>query len=208
MNSVEIGTRNIKIALKRLRRWVREGAQEEVRSPRNHPIDRRTRLSRRQDPAGAAQCGQAPDGSSTSAGSMDDTQSSVVQELFFRRPHRVSGRWSISTSTTASTKACGRTTVVGIPKSSRLSTCWHKYGSDYKAVFVGDASMSPYEIAYPGGAVEHWNKEAGSVWLQRVLEQWPNAVWINPVPEKELGLHALDPDDPRPLSRTHVPLER
>jgi len=64
----------------------------------------------------------------------------------------------------------------------------HKYGSsDYKAVFVGDASMSPYEIAYPGGAVEHWNKEAGSVWLQRVLEQWPNAVWINPVPEKNWG---------------------
>ena len=59
----------------------------------------------------------------------------------------------------------------------------HKYGSDYKAIFVGDASMSPYEIAYPGGSVEHWNEEAGNVWLSRVLRQWPNAVWLNPVPE-------------------------
>ena len=47
--------------------------------------------------------------------------------------------------------------------------------------------MSPYEIAMPGGANEHWNKEAGAVWLQRVLAQWPNAVWINPVPEKQWG---------------------
>ncbi|EBV3600009.1 VWA domain-containing protein, partial [Salmonella enterica subsp. enterica serovar Virchow] len=57
----------------------------------------------------------------------------------------------------------------------------HKYGHDYKVVFVGDASMSPYEIVTPGGSVEHWNEEAGAVWLQRALDQWPNAVWINPV---------------------------
>jgi uncharacterized protein with von Willebrand factor type A (vWA) domain len=60
----------------------------------------------------------------------------------------------------------------------------HKYGHDYKVVFVGDASMSPYEIAYPGGSVEHWNGESGHMWLQRVLAQWPNAIWINPVSEK------------------------
>src|SRR5690606_20350865 len=60
----------------------------------------------------------------------------------------------------------------------------HKYGSDYKVIFVGDASMSPYEIAYAGGSVEHWNAEAGRVWLTRVIEKWPNAVWLNPVREK------------------------
>ena len=60
----------------------------------------------------------------------------------------------------------------------------HKFGPDYKVIFVGDASMSPYEIAYPGGSVEHWNEEAGHVWLNRVLQQWPNAVWLNPLPEK------------------------
>jgi uncharacterized protein len=58
------------------------------------------------------------------------------------------------------------------------------YGPDYKCIFVGDASMSPYEIAYPGGANEHWNPEAGSVWLDRAREQWNSSLWINPIPEK------------------------
>jgi uncharacterized protein with von Willebrand factor type A (vWA) domain len=60
----------------------------------------------------------------------------------------------------------------------------HKYGPDYKVIFVGDGAMSPYEIAYPGGSVEHWNEEAGIVWLKRALDQWPNAIWINPIKEK------------------------
>ena len=58
------------------------------------------------------------------------------------------------------------------------------YSSDYKLIFVGDATMSPYEIAYPGGSVEHWNEEAGSEWMQRILDIYSHAVWINPVPEK------------------------
>jgi hypothetical protein len=58
------------------------------------------------------------------------------------------------------------------------------YPPDYKLVFVGDAAMSPYEIAVPGGAVEHWNAEAGEVWLRRALERFPSAAWINPVPER------------------------
>ncbi|MCP3055398.1 VWA domain-containing protein, partial [Aurantimonas sp. LRZ36] len=57
----------------------------------------------------------------------------------------------------------------------------HTFGSDYKAVFVGDASMSPYEIAMPGGSVEHWNPEPGFVWLQRFTAQWPKTVWLNPI---------------------------
>ena len=63
----------------------------------------------------------------------------------------------------------------------------HKYGHDYKVIFVGDASMSPYEIATPGGSVEHWNPESGQVWLSRVLAQWPNAVWLNPIERKHWG---------------------
>jgi uncharacterized protein with von Willebrand factor type A (vWA) domain len=58
------------------------------------------------------------------------------------------------------------------------------YGNDYKCIFVGDASMSPYEIAHPGGANEHWNAEAGQVWLTRAREKWPNNVWLNPLPER------------------------
>lgn len=58
----------------------------------------------------------------------------------------------------------------------------HTYGSDYKLVLVGDATMGPYEIDYPGGSVEHWNQEPGRVWLQRLLAQYPKAVWLNPQP--------------------------
>ena len=60
----------------------------------------------------------------------------------------------------------------------------HKYPHDYKVVFVGDASMSPYEIAYPGGSVEHWNEEAGQVWIQRMADTYRSMVWLNPVPER------------------------
>ncbi|QDQ28691.1 VWA domain-containing protein [Chitinimonas arctica] len=63
----------------------------------------------------------------------------------------------------------------------------HTYPSDYKLIFVGDATMSPYEIAYPGGSVEHMNEEAGSVWLKRLLEHFPSAVWLNPVSEQYWG---------------------
>ena len=58
------------------------------------------------------------------------------------------------------------------------------YPSDYRLVFIGDASMSPYEIAYPGGSVEHWNEEAGQVWIQRMADTYRSMVWLNPVPER------------------------
>jgi len=66
----------------------------------------------------------------------------------------------------------------------------HTYGHDYKVIFVGDASMSPYEIAAPGGSVEHFNEEAGHVWIERVTRTWPACVWLNPVPEAEWGMTA------------------
>jgi len=60
----------------------------------------------------------------------------------------------------------------------------HTFPSDYKVIFVGDATMSPYEVTYPGGSVEHWNEEPGAVWLQRVFDIYEHAVWLNPVPER------------------------
>ena len=60
----------------------------------------------------------------------------------------------------------------------------HKYGHDYKIVFVGDAAMSPYEISHPGGSVEHVNEEAGQVWLGRVTHTYPACVWLNPEPRR------------------------
>ena len=59
----------------------------------------------------------------------------------------------------------------------------HKYPSDYKVIIVGDAAMAPYEITHPGGSVEHWNEEAGAVWLQRLVDTWPNLIWLNPQKE-------------------------
>ncbi|UZK70142.1 VWA domain-containing protein [Sphingomonas sp. S1-29] len=63
----------------------------------------------------------------------------------------------------------------------------HKYGHDYKLVLVGDASMSPYEITHPGGSVEHFNEEAGAVWMQRLISTYPSAVWLNPLPRDQWG---------------------
>jgi uncharacterized protein with von Willebrand factor type A (vWA) domain len=63
----------------------------------------------------------------------------------------------------------------------------HTYDASYRAIFVGDASMSPYELMQPGGSVEHWNEEAGHLWLARILAVYPKAVWLNPVPERYWG---------------------
>jgi uncharacterized protein with von Willebrand factor type A (vWA) domain len=60
----------------------------------------------------------------------------------------------------------------------------NKFGQDYKLVFVGDATMSPYEIVYAGGSVEHWNEEPGAVWIKRLLHAYPKAIWLNPEPEQ------------------------
>jgi len=59
----------------------------------------------------------------------------------------------------------------------------HKYDSSWKLIFVGDASMSPYELKQPGGAISDWNQESGEVWLKRLTDAYPKAVWLNPVPE-------------------------
>ena len=180
-DTVELGTRNIKVALKRLRRWAREGANEEldldgtIRATAEHGyLDVKTRPERHN----AVKVLLFLD-----VGGSMDPHIKVVEELFsaaraefkhleyyyfhnclyegvWRDNRR---RWDAQTPT------------------------WevlHTYGPDYKCIFVGDASMSPYEIAYPGGANEHWNAEAGQVWLQRARDQWKDNLWINPVPEK------------------------
>ncbi|PCJ06121.1 MAG: VWA domain-containing protein [Rhodobacteraceae bacterium] len=178
---VELGTRNIKVALKRLRRWVRQGAHEEldldntIRSTAEHGyLDVKTRPERHN----AVKVLLFLD-----VGGSMDPHIKVVEELFsaartefkhleyfYFHNCLYEGVWRDN----------ARRWDAQIPTHEVLRT----YGSDYKCIFVGDASMSPYEIAYPGGANEHWNKEAGQVWLQRAREQWPSTLWINPVPEK------------------------
>ena len=59
----------------------------------------------------------------------------------------------------------------------------HKYGADYKVIFIGDAAMGPYEITHAGGSVEHWNEEPGYLWMQRFMEKYKKLIWINPYPK-------------------------
>jgi len=180
-DSVELGTRNIKVALKRLRRWARDGATDELdldgtirATAENGYLDVQTRPERRN----AIKVLLFLD-----VGGSMDPHIRVVEELFsaaraefkhleyyyfhnclyegvWRDNKR---RWNAQT-----------------PTHEVLRT----YGPDYRCIFVGDASMSPYEIAMAGGANEHWNEEAGQVWLARAREQWPAHLWINPVPQK------------------------
>ncbi len=179
-DSVEIGTRNIKVALRRLRRWARDGAVEEldldhtIRSTaENGYLDVKTRPERRN----AVKVLLFLD----IGGSMDG-HVKVVEELFsaasteFKHMEHFyfhnclyEGVW----------KDNARRWDAQTPTWEVIRT----YGPDYKCVFVGDAAMSPYEIVQPGGAVEHWNQESGEVWLRRALDQWTSSVWINPVPE-------------------------
>ena len=179
-DTVELGTRNIKVALKRLRKWARDGAREEldldgtIRSTAEQGwLDVRTRPERRN----AVKVLLLLD----IGGSMDD-HVRAVEELFsaaraeFKHLEHYyfhnclyefvwrdnARRWT-----------------------DRMPT-WdvlRHYGSDWKCIFVGDAAMSPYEVLYPGGANEHWNEEAGEVWLRRAIAQWPDTLWVNPSPE-------------------------
>jgi Uncharacterized protein conserved in bacteria len=178
-DTVELGTRNIKIALRRLRRWVREGAAEEfdlpgtIRSTAEHGyLDVRTRPERRN----AVKLLMFFD----VGGSMDD-HVRKVEELFSaaRAEFRHLEHFYFHNCLYESVwKDNGR-------RSERLATeaIINGFGSDYRLVFVGDASMSPYEITHPGGSVEHWNREPGEVWLRRMTEHFRRSIWLNPVPE-------------------------
>ncbi|MDJ0613571.1 MAG: VWA domain-containing protein [Rhizobiaceae bacterium] len=180
-DSVELGTRNIKVALKRLRRWVRDGADEELdlngtirATAENGYLDVKTRPERRN----AVKVLLFLD----IGGSMDD-HVKLVEELFS------AARMELKNLEYFYFHNCPYEGVWKDNKrrhTERMST-WdvlHTYGPDYKAIFVGDAAMSPYEIVYPGGSVEHWNEESGEVWLRRLTEHWRSAIWLNPVAEK------------------------
>jgi hypothetical protein len=176
-DSVELGTRNIKVALKRLRRWARQGAHDEfdldgtIKSTAEHGyLDVKMRPERRN----AVKLVMFFD----VGGSMDD-HIRVVEELFSaaRAEFKHMEYYYFHNCLYESVwKDNRRRHAERIPTFDVL----HTYGPDYRIVFVGDATMSPYEIAMPGGSVEHWNEEAGAVWMQRVLEKFPRTIWLNP----------------------------
>ena len=183
-DTVEVGTRNIKVALKRLRRWARDGANEEldlggtIRATAEHGyLDVKTRPERRN----AVKVLLFLD-----VGGSMDPHIKVVEELFsaaraeFKHLEYYYFHNCIYEGVWRDNR---RRWDAQIPTQEVLNT----YGSDYRCILVGDASMSPYEVAYPGGASEHWNAESGATWLGRLQTQWPSLLWINPVPERYWG---------------------
>ena len=181
-DSVELGVRNIKVALRRLRRFARKGAATE--------LDLDGTITGTARNAGWLDLKMRPERHNAIkvllfldiGGSMDD-HIQTCEELFS------AARSEFKHLEHFYFHNC---VYEGVWKDNhrrhneKLST-WdviHNYGPDYKLVFVGDASMSPYEIARPGGSVEHWNEEAGAVWIERLLNTWSRAVWLNPLPEK------------------------
>ncbi len=180
-DTVDLGVRNIKVALRRLRRFARKGAATE--------LDLEGTIADTARNGGWLDLHLRPERHNTVkvllfldiGGSMDD-HIQACEELFS------AARAEFKHLEHFYFHNC---IYEGVWKDNRrrhgekLST-WdviHTYGPDYKLVFVGDASMSPYEIARPGGSVEHWNEEAGTVWLERLLTTWQHAAWLNPLPE-------------------------
>ena len=179
-SSVELGTRNIKIALRRLRRFAREGAATELDLP-----DTIRATAKR----GYLDLKMVPERHNTvkvllflDVGGSMDPHVKTCEELFsaarseFKHLEQFYFHNCLYERVWRDNQ---RRFDEAVPTWDVL----HTYPHDYKAIFVGDAAMSPYELVYPGGSVEHWNEEAGVAWLQRVLGVYGKAVWLNPEPE-------------------------
>ncbi|MCC7456770.1 MAG: VWA domain-containing protein [Nitrospira sp.] len=186
-DSVEIGIRNIKVALRRLRKFARDG------NPDVLDLDDTIRSTARN--AGWLDLKMVPERHNAVkvllfldvGGSMDD-HIKLCEELFSaaRVEFKHLEYYYFHNFLYERVWKDNRRRM-----QEKIAT-WdvmHKYGQDYKLVFVGDATMSPYEITYPGGSVEHTNPEAGAIWLQRMLEIYEHAVWINPQPEAHWEYH-------------------
>jgi uncharacterized protein len=183
-NSKELGTRNIKVALRRLRRFAREGAADELDldatiegTARQGWLDIRMRPERHN----AVKLLLFLD-----VGGSMDPHIQLVEELFsaataeFKNLEFFYFHNCLYESVWKDNRR----------RFSERTPTWdvlHKFGHDYKVVIVGDASMSPYEITHAGGSVEHYNEEAGATWMERLTSTYPAAVWLNPVPERYWG---------------------
>ncbi len=179
--NIELGTRNIKLALRQLRRFARQGAEDE--------LDMNDTIRSTARSGGLLDIKMVPERRNTvkvllfiDIGGTMDAHVKVCEELFsamkteFKHLEFFYFHNFIYESVW---KDNWRRHQDRIPTWDIL----HKYSSDYRVIFVGDASMSPYEIAQPGGSVEHWNDEAGSVWMQRVSEKFEKLIWLNPYQE-------------------------
>lgn len=181
-DKVELGTRNIKIALRKLRKFAREGAADQLdledtidKTARNAGFLDLRMIPERHNAIKVLLCLDI-------GGSMDD-HVRICEEMFsaarseFKHLEYFYFHNFIYESLWKDNRRRHNERVA-------TTTVTHKYGTDYKLVFVGDATMSPYEIVYAGGSVEHWNEEPGAVWIKRLLNTYPKAIWLNPEPEQ------------------------
>ena len=180
-DTVELGTRNLKVALRRLRKLVREGAEEELDLPET--------IRATADNAGYLDLKMVRARENKvkvllflDVGGSMDRHVRQVEELFSaaRSELKYLEHFYFHNCLYERVWQDNRSRHLEVvPTLELLRT----YGDDYKVIFVGDASMSPYEITMPGGSVEHHNDEPGATWLKRCLRHWPHAMWLNPAPE-------------------------
>ncbi|WP_292067653.1 vWA domain-containing protein [Brevundimonas sp. UBA7664] len=180
-DQVELGTRNIKVALRRLRRFARQGAPDELDmdatidgTARQGWLDIHMRAERRNTIKVLLflDIGGSMDAHVKMCEELFSAAKTEFKHLEFFYFHNClyEGVW----------KDNRRRHSEKIPTWEVLN----KYPGDWRAIFVGDATMSPYEVTMPGGSVEHWNEEAGAVWMKRATQQWDKVAWLNPSPER------------------------
>ena len=179
--NVELGTRNIKIALRRLRKFAREGAAQELDLPGTIGATARQ---------GWLDVKLVPERHNAvkvliffDVGGSMDPHVRICEELFsaartaFKHLEYFYFHNCVYESLWTENRRRAGTSI----------DTWrvlHSYTPDYKVIFVGDAAMSPFELTHEGGSVEHWNAEAGLTWLQRIVTAYPATVWLNPAPER------------------------
>ncbi len=181
-NQVEIGTRNIKVALRKLRQFARTGASEQ--------LDLDNTIKATASNAGYLDIKMQPERHNAVkvlmffdvGGSMDDHIK--ICEQLFSAVHTEFKHLEFFYFHNCLYETVWKDNARRDQQAIELLQVLHTYSRDYKVIFVGDATMGPYEITYPGGSVEHWNEEAGSVWMGRVLEHFDKCIWLNPQDQK------------------------
>jgi uncharacterized protein with von Willebrand factor type A (vWA) domain len=176
--NVELGTRNIKVALRKLRKFARMGASDE--------LDMHHTISATAKNAGLLDIHMVQERHNAvkvlmffDVGGSMDSHIKECEELFsavhteFKHLEYFYFHNCVYEGVWKDNKRRDREVVP-------IQDVIHKYGQDYKLIFVGDATMGPYEITYPGGSVEHWNEEPGALWMQRLLSHFKHAIWLNP----------------------------